>query len=277
LFYNLEQITETGLKRKDIIKNDILELIFENRNKGYGAYYLRRHNIRYTIKGLIIASCALFLLLISPIAISYFHHDHLPTVEDMVNVNIDAAPIPQGVQTSVYVPPPPPAKKETDIPKVVKDPLPEEKKPDEKKVIADNSSKDKTSKDTTHAKPTGKQDGDQNAVTMNYDEVPTLNNGTYKSIGEYIKKNAVYPENEKIIGRHSGTVVVTAIVNKDGTLSDVHLSDRRVCPELNAEALRVIKSMPKLNPAKSKGQVARIFYQFKIDFVLNQTNTTLKQ
>lgn len=48
-----------------------------------------------------------------------------------------------------------------------------------------------------------------------------------------------------------GRVNVVFIVNEDGSLSDVKVI-RSISPELDKEAIRVVKSMPKWNPAKQK-------------------------
>ncbi len=46
--------------KSDLYRNEWLELVFANRNKTYGAYELRRHNIQTTLKALVMA-CTLMI------------------------------------------------------------------------------------------------------------------------------------------------------------------------------------------------------------------------
>ena len=50
----------------NLYKTEWLELVFQNRNKTYGAYELRLHNNQTTVKSLIIASILFTSLIISP-------------------------------------------------------------------------------------------------------------------------------------------------------------------------------------------------------------------
>ena len=62
-----------------------------------------------------------------------------------------------------------------------------------------------------------------------------------------------------------GRVNVVFIVNEDGSLSDVKVI-RSISPELDKEAIRVVKSMPKWNPAKQNGKAVKMKYVVSVNF-----------
>lgn len=72
---------------------------------------------------------------------------------------------------------------------------------------------------------------------------------------EFMMRNLKYPKEAEKAGA-SGTVRVHFIVEKDGTLTNVKVPDS-VHPALDAEGIRLIKTMPKWTPAQLKGQAVR--------------------
>lgn len=83
----------------------------------------------------------------------------------------------------------------------------------------------------------------------------------------YISNNLQYPEKAQKNGIQ-GRVVVKFIVEKDGSISNVEVN-RSVDPDLDNEAMRVIKNMPKWNPAKQNGKEVRAYYDIPVTFRLN--------
>ena len=90
--------------------------------------------------------------------------------------------------------------------------------------------------------------------------------GGMNSLLDYIAKNIKYPEEAQKKGIN-GRVILQFIVNTDGSLSDFKII-RGVDPQLDAEALRVVKSMPKWTPGKDKGKVVPVYYTVPISFGL---------
>ena len=82
----------------------------------------------------------------------------------------------------------------------------------------------------------------------------------------YISKNIRYPQEAKEKGIQ-GRVFIGFIVEKDGSISNVR-NLRGVDSELDAEAIRVIQSLPKWKPGKHKGEFVRVSYQIPIVFKL---------
>ena len=83
---------------------------------------------------------------------------------------------------------------------------------------------------------------------------------------EYLSKNIIYPAEAEKNG-FQGRVVVTYVVEKDGSLSQVKVA-KGVEPSLDAEAVRVISSMPKWTPGKQNGEPARVKYTLPVTFKL---------
>lgn len=90
--------------------------------------------------------------------------------------------------------------------------------------------------------------------------------GGMEGILGYIAKNIKYPEEAQKKGI-KGRVVAQFIVNTDGHLSDFKVL-RGVDPQLDAEALRVIQSMPKWTPGKHEGKIVPVYYTLPVIFEL---------
>ena len=83
----------------------------------------------------------------------------------------------------------------------------------------------------------------------------------------YISNNLRYPQ-KAAENAVEGRVSVKFIVEKDGSISNVEVN-RSDDADLDNEAIRVIKSMPKWNPAKQDGTEVRAYYNVPVTFRLN--------
>lgn len=81
---------------------------------------------------------------------------------------------------------------------------------------------------------------------------------------KWLQANIKYPKEAKEKGEQ-GRVIVQFIVEKDGSITDVKVV-RSVSPILDAEALRVISSMPKWKPGMQRGKTVRVKYTIPIMF-----------
>lgn len=98
------------------------------------------------------------------------------------------------------------------------------------------------------------------------EEMPEFPGGR-DALSEYIASEVKYPEEAKKKGIQ-GRVFVTYVVEKDGSISNVALL-RGAEKTLDAEALRVIKGMPKWTPGKQKGKPVRVQFNLPIHFALD--------
>ena len=90
--------------------------------------------------------------------------------------------------------------------------------------------------------------------------------GGFEAMAAYISKSIVYPEKAKADGVE-GKVFVQFVVDTDGSIAEATVL-RGVGGECDAEALRVVKSMPKWQPATFKGKPARSKYVMPINYTL---------
>ena len=83
---------------------------------------------------------------------------------------------------------------------------------------------------------------------------------------KYLSENTKYP----VVAQENGVqgrVTVQFVVEKDGSISDVHVL-RGVDPSLDKEAVRVVKSMPRWTPGKQNGITVRVNYRVPVLFRL---------
>lgn len=110
---------------------------------------------------------------------------------------------------------------------------------------------------------------DKPARTFAVAPKPTFN------ILEYINSNIRYPA-AAIDQNIQGTVVVRFVVNTDGSISDV-VATKELGGGCTAEAIRVIKAMPKWTPGRNaKGEYIAVYYQVPVKFVLQDDEEVVK-
>ena len=100
-------------------------------------------------------------------------------------------------------------------------------------------------------------------VVENMPEFPGGDLGLMK----YIQKNVKYPAIAKEYNI-TGKVYVSFIVDKKGSVTNVKIV-RGVDKNLDAEAMRVVKSLPKYKPGKQRGKSVRVMFTIPINFTLN--------
>lgn len=252
------------MKPQEIQEHDFTDILFEGRNKSYGAYKLRRLYGQHVIKALSITIAAFLLVIFSPDIISLFHKD-ITLDQDQV-VQVDMPPSSTMVLPE-YVPPPPPAPVKNTPPKIVKDSLPQ-KKPIEKKVedkeTASTGKTDSASKTTQNTGSGSGAAGDGDNALYGYADTYPSFPGGIEAMKRFLQTHIVYPpeEAQQMIG---GVVMVSVIINKDGTLTDIHIV-KGINRNLDAEALRVVKLMPAWNPGRLKEQPIRFITRIPVRF-----------
>ncbi len=97
------------------------------------------------------------------------------------------------------------------------------------------------------------------------EEMPEFPNGQ-DALVRFLSSNVKYPP-EAQSNNLQGRVIVEFIVEKDGTVTNPEVK-QSVCPELDAEALRLVGLMPKWNPGKQRGREVRVRMTIPIMFRL---------
>ena len=261
------------MEAKQILKLDILDLIFENRNKAYGAYDIRVKYRARVRKALLIAIAFLVFVLLLPDIIKLLSRaTPPPKVEPkVVTVNELAPPPPlQKTPPPPEIPkPPPPEKIIFTPPKLVKekvlDSMPSMKVIQEKPQVSTQTT---TGTDINFKPPpTVYVPPPKEEIYTTYDEPPVPPGGNEGYL-KYLQEHIHFPQQAVDAGA-SGTVYISLVISRDGSLSDVHVEKDNVHYGCGDEAVRVIKGMPPWKPGKMNGVAVKVRYVIPVKFTLH--------
>ncbi|MER3470537.1 MAG: energy transducer TonB [Chitinophagaceae bacterium] len=275
------------MEANKILSADILDLVFEGRNKDYGAYELRKkYNERILRALLITAGLALAIFLISFLSDTLAPKKAAVEVKDVVLKDIK-----QEEKKPEPPPPPPPPKQEPPKvemtkftpPQIVKDnevkkedlPPPVEKVQDTKIAVVNQEGM----KDQGIAAPpvdAGKGVVEAPKDETNYDQTFTKveieasfpgGEGQWKKFLERNLNPSTPVDNGAPAGNY--TVVVQFIVDKEGNVSDVKALTNHGYG-MEDEAVKVIKRGPKWTPAVQNGRQVKAYRKQPITFVVTE-------
>jgi len=240
-----------------ILSADILDIIFEGRNKAYGAYDLRKTYNRRIITS-VIAMVALCLLIFGGSILANKLGDDSNKKKEVAQ-DIELQDVKQ--QDKKEEPPPPPPKP------------PEVEKLEETKIGTANQEgvKDEgivappVSDDGKGVVEAPKKDETDYDKTFTKVEIESEYPGGTAAWQRYLNKNLHYPQ-EAIDNEIQGTIVVQFIVDKEGNVSDVEAISGP--NELRDEAMRVIKKSGKWTPAVQNGRQVKSYKKQPIVFKL---------
>jgi periplasmic protein TonB len=265
------------------------DMVFENRNKEYGAYYLRKNYKSYINRALLIGG-SIFLLLFGG---AYTYQNYiLPNLpkDDLTEVEIDLSKIqeapPEELPDLPPPPPPPPVEPPPEVAQIKF--LPPEPKKDEEVVIeeppppAEKIEKAVISNKTVkgvevvdafipppppeEVKIVAIEKPKEEEIFTAVEQNPEFPGGTsemYKYLGQNIKYPAAAQR-----ANVSGRVFVKFVVEKDGSIGKVEVL-KGIGFGCDEEAIRVIKSMPKWNPGRQNGKNVRVFYNMPVVYKLD--------
>ncbi len=261
----------------NVVSSGRNELVFENKNKSYGAYDLRRNYNNRIIRAVLVTSFAALLIVSIPKIMELLGK----ATEEEVVVPVDITPMdleapPPVDETEPPPPPPPPPPMVETIkftpPVVVDEEVPDDEIPPPQEVETQVSTvtQEGTGGDEIiiPQENTGGgviEDPNANQVFTIVEQMPEFAGGDVYS---YISKNVKYPAMEKENGI-SGTVWVSFVVDKDGSIRDIKV-ERGVKggPGLEKEAVRVISGMPAWKPGKNNGHPVKVSFTVPIKFAL---------
>ena len=252
----------------DILKDQWLEIVFEGRNKVYGAYELRKSNPKTTVRALIIGSVLFGFAIAAPLLINMIPKGGDDTTLDQKIVTVK---LPPKEQPKENIPPPPPPPPKVDQVKFVKpvvakaDEITEEPPKivelEKKKIGAETIKGDPDAELTVEPVGNGPADivDDNNIYNTAGIEVKPDFPGGMAKFYKYVGNNYRTPEEEGLAGK----VYVTFVVEKDGSLTDIKVV-RDIGFGTGKEAIRVLKSCPKWNPGEQNGKKVRVLYSLPI-------------
>lgn len=264
------------------------EIVFENRNKEYGAYDLRHQYPRLLTKSFIIGTALFLLAALSPFIYLTIKNLTAPPKQevkaDLVDI-IEEDPIIEQPKEEEPPPPPPPPKEEEKIeviqnvvPEPVKAPKIETPPPPISKQLETTTGLQNQEgvKAPAYTPPPPPPPTGTKASTV---EVKANNpNEIYKDVDQ----SAEYPGGmgalRKFLGDNFDTSLMEGgegtlkaklkfVVEKDGTVSNVTIEEKSPNGDFNSEAMRVVKKLKKWTPAKRNGESVRSYYS--VPFTMN--------
>lgn len=141
----------------------------------------------------------------------------------------------------------------------------EAKAVEQAKQAAEEKVKTKAQADTTKKKKTW------DCIPETMPQFP----GGQKVMMKYLAANIKYPATAAKY-KKQGRVIVTFIVQKDGSVTHAKIA-KSVDPELDAEALRVVRAMPKWTPGTQFGKPVNVKYTLPVNFSLQKNATSEKK
>ena len=253
--------------------SDFDDLVFEHKNRDYGAYQLRKRYNRAVLTGIIIASLLAIAVVLIPFLVRPSSERIISGGNGYIQVRMEKL---QPPPEDIYVPPAPPPPDASRVPETVEYVAPvivDSINPaDQTQIITDDAlaSSDSDIIDVIAGSGFGDDllaggDGSGNEEPLFIVEVmPTFKGGDLNKFRDWVGQRTKYPE-EAITNKIRGRVFLTFIVEKDGTVSNVTVI-KGVHPMLDEEAVRAISESPKWSPGLQRGLAVRVRFQIPLDF-----------
>ena len=275
----------------DLISNEWSDMMFENRNKEYGAYVLRRQTGRRNVISMIavlLLFAAVMIFMIAKNAYEAYQKEH--AVMDQVT-ELSALTQQKKKEAKVERKEIPVKQEQQQVVEKVKSSVkftaPVIKKDDEVKPEDELKSQDEImnskvaigalnvvgndesgevlkAKEVIATEPV-KPKEEENKVFDVVEQMPSYPGGM-SALMQYLSSTIKYPviaEENGIQGR----VICTFVVERDGSITDVKIA-KSVDPSLDKEAMRVVSKMPKWIPGKQNGSAVRVKYTLPVTFRL---------
>ncbi len=268
-----------------LLKKSMDDIVFEGRNKEYGAFQLRKLYDKHMTRGIIIGA-VMFILLFSTPNILNLIKGFMPKVEDELVMREVTLAEPPPIDPKKPPPPPPPevipppikdqikfvppvVKKDEEV-KEEEPPPPTIEEIKDKEIATETKEGDEDGVDESLLEPEPApaviEEAPREEEPFTYvEQMPSFPDGTeamYKYIYDKIKYPAIARENGI-----SGQVIVQFVVSKEGDIQKAKVV-RGIGGGCNEEALRVVNGMPNWKPGKHNGRAVPVTFTLPIKFVL---------
>ncbi len=266
---------------------DMLDIIFEDRNKAYGAYVLRREYPKYLTRAVVYMLIGLGVLFAAPYilaSVAGVFADREKPIDVIAEMgpppDIDPNTPPPPPPPPVPTPPPPVRSTQAFVPPVVKkdEEVPEEKIQDvveiEKKdvdiakttVEGDDNAEIKDPEPTELVKVEEKKPEPVDDTVHDYVEKPPSFPGGEAELLKYLNQNIKYPPLAKE-SNIQGRAILSFVVSKTGKIEEVKVI-KDPGGGCGKEAIRVVQSMPNWNPGEQNGHAVKVRYTLPVLFRL---------
>jgi protein TonB len=245
------------------------EIVFENRNKEYGAYNMRKKYHRALLIGFIIGIVVLCAAIITP----YFRASAQQKISKQKEREVIAVMehLDQPDELQVEAPPPPPPAETQQQLKYVAPEVVDSIKPEEEVQLMTMDETVETIQDEEvvevvevveeeieEYKPPAE-------VFVIVEEMPSFPGGN-EALFKFIYDNIEYPQ-DALENAIEGNVVVRFCVTYQGKIEQAEVI-RGIHPSLDAEAVRIINKLPSWNPGKQAGNPVNVWYTLRVQFQL---------
>ena len=276
------------MSKVDLLDKSWVELVFEGKNKEYGAYALRRDTGKRNIKAMLIVFAVIIAIMVGVWAKVAIENAFPKKVA--METDLELSKLAQKKEAKVEKKAPVKVEEQKGVEKVkssVKFTPPVIKKDDEVKPEEELKSQEDLNKTNTAIGSLDVQGNEENGgevlkakeliaqpeppkeletkIFEVVEQMPSFPGGQ-AALFEFLSKNIRYPvvaEENGIQGR----VIVTFVVERDGSITDVRVV-KSVDPSLDKEAVRVTKSMPHWNPGMQNGGPVRVKFTLPVTFRL---------
>lgn len=261
----------------NIKRTDFNELVFEERNKSYGAYVLRKKYADTILISLLIGIGVVGLAVAIPYIADLFPK---PAEETYIPIDTFTTPPPVDENAEEILPPPPPpdAAPPQEQAKSVEFTTPV--------VTADNVEQITTTEEVKASNPGAvTQDGiegfaalpegdgqgkvaeiETNKVFTIVEVMPSFTGGQ-DALARFLQNNINYPQRAKEMNIE-GKVYLSFVVDNFGNVGNVKVL-RGIGGGCDEEAVRVVKKMPRWTPGKQGGRAVSVNFNLPIEFKLN--------
>jgi protein TonB len=245
----------------------IEDMVFEDRNREYGSYVLRKKYRKYLFIGFLIS----FIGVSSGVAVPFIKA-YMNKERSVVLVKETVAEL-QSVKQDEDIPPPPPPPPPADMEQQVKYQAPvvvDSARDDVQLAIVDDVKETVSNEPVPENIEVVKEEApvivEEEPAFVFVEEQATFEGGDVGTFREWVQKNLVYPPvavENGIFGR----VTVQFAVSSKGDVVDVKIL-RGVDPSLDKETIRVIMSSPKWGAAKQGGRAVKQQFVIPVIFML---------
>jgi protein TonB len=252
---------------------DFDDLLFETRNRDYGAYQLRKRYNSVVIAGIILASLLVSSAVIIPFIITPRSEHVLSGGFNYVQVQMENLEPPEEIMVPP-APPPPDAASIQEVVKYIPPVVVDTVLPLEATLATTDEALNQTTTDQTEISGTGTgedllsgQDGIATDEPLFVVEVmPSFKGGAIEKFRSWVQLRTNYPQ-LAIDRRIQGKVFLTFIVETDGSVSNVTVY-KGLDPLIDEEAVKAIQASPKWSPGLQRGQPVRVRFQMSLNFLL---------
>jgi protein TonB len=246
----------------------IEDLVFENRNKEYGAYDLRKKFRKYLLIGFLISVFGVSSGIAVPFIRALMAEGKATVlIEDTVAEMADVK-----TEDDMVAPPPPPPPPDAAVAQasytapVVVDTVTEEVAlaiVDDVRETVSNEPVPETIEVVVEEEPVIEE---EEPPFMFVEEDATFQGGDINTFRQWVQENLVYPP-VAVENGISGRVTVSFVVNAQGDVTNVNIV-RGVDPALDKETIRVIQSSPKWTAPRQGGRAVKQMFNIPVIFQL---------